>query len=509
MRTKLGLVVITCLLVGALASACGAPAPPAATAPPAGPSGSVVIVIGSDPSTLDPQFPDDGNARAVNDNIYEMLVVRDSVTAELGPSLATSWEQLDETTWRFTLQEGVTFHNGEPFNADAVVYSVERMIDPEFNSEIISFVETIGGAEAVDESTVDIFTKGPDPILLARMTWLNIVPPVYAEENAANFGNEPVGTGPYKFVEWVKGDHVKLEAYADYWGGAPSIAEVTIRTIPEEATAASALEAGEVDLVRHLIPEYLDRVPKSASVHGIEFPWIRINTNVEPLNDVRVRQALNYAIDKEALQEALYSGYAAIAEGQILTPGHFGYNPDVKAYPYDPEKARDLLQEAGAEGATLEFVGEAGRWLKDKELVEALATQLEAVGLNIEVNIAEWSQWLDLLFAGAEAAPDLQYSSHDNSLFDADRTLSVLFTSAGSQAAYGNPEVDRLVEEARTETDVAAREDMYHQAVQMIYDDAACVFLLNLDDIYGLSGRLEWQPRIDGRIMVKDMTLVE
>ncbi|MDH4208351.1 MAG: ABC transporter substrate-binding protein, partial [Anaerolineae bacterium] len=198
-----------------------------------------------------------------------------------------------------------------------------------------------------------------------------------------------------------------------------------------------------------------------------------------------------------------------IAEGQILTPGHFGYNPDVKAYPYDPEKARDLLQEAGAEGATLEFVGEAGRWLKDKELVEALATQLEAVGLNIEVNIAEWSQWLDLLFAGAEAAPDLQYSSHDNSLFDADRTLSVLFTSAGSQAAYGNPEVDRLVEEARTETDVAAREDMYHQAVQMIYDDAACVFLLNLDDIYGLSGRLEWQPRIDGRIMVKDMTLVE
>ncbi|HJX39383.1 MAG TPA: ABC transporter substrate-binding protein [Anaerolineae bacterium] len=517
MRTKLGLLVIACLLVAALSSACGTPAPPPpeattppeATPPPAGPSGSVVIVIGSDPSTLDPQFPDDGNARAVNDNIYEMLVLRDPVTAELGPSLATSWEQVDETTWRFTLQEGVTFHNGEPFNADAVVYSVERMIDPDFASEIISFVETISGAEAVDEKTVDIFTEGPDPILVARLSWLNIVPPVYTEENAANFGNEPVGTGPYKFVEWVKGDHVKLEANADYWGGAPSIAEVTIRTIPEEATAASALQAGEVDLVRHLIPEYLDQVPKSASVHGIEFPWIRINTNVEPLNDVRVRQALNYAIDKEALQAALYSGYAAVAEGQILTPGHFGYNPDVKAYPYDPDKARELLQEAGAEGATLEFVGESGRWLKDKELVEALATQLEAVGLNIEVNIAEWSQWLDLLFAGAEAAPDLQYSSHDNSLFDADRTLSVLFTSEGSQAAYGNPEVDRLVNEARTETDAAAREDMYHQAVQMIYDDAACVFLLNLDDIYGMSQRLEWQPRIDGRILVKDMTLAE
>jgi peptide/nickel transport system substrate-binding protein len=512
-RTKLATLTTAVLLAALLITACGTPAPPEASTPPepkpAGPSGSIVFVIGSDPSTLDPQFPDDGNARPVNDNIYEMLVVRDAVTAELGPSLAKSWEQVDETTWRFELQEGVTFHNGEPFNADAVVYSVERMIDPEFNSEIISFVATITGAEAVDDYTVDIFTEGPDPILLARLTWLNIVPPVYTEENAENFGNEPVGTGPYKFVEWIKGDHVGLEANEDYWGGAPSIAEVTIRTIPEDATAAGALQAGEVDVVRHLIPEYLEQVPKAASVHGIQFPWVRINTNVEPLDDVRVRQALNYAIDVEALRDALYSGYAAVAEGQMLTPGHFGYNPDVKAYPYDPDKARQLLQEAGAEGATLEFIGESGRWLKDKELVEAIATQLEAVGLDIEVNIVEWSQWLDLLFAGAEAAPDLQFSSHDNSLFDADRTLSVMFTSEGSQATYSNPEVDRLVNEARTETDVTVREGLYHQAVQMIYDEAACIFLLNFDDIYGLSESVEWTPRADGRILVKDMTLVE
>jgi len=472
-----------------------------------GATGSLVIVIGSDPSTLDPQFSDDRNERAVNDNIYEMLLFRDGQTGEIGPGLAEAWEQVDDTTWRFTLRQGVTFHNGEPFNADAVVYSVERIIDPEFSSEQISFVETVSGAQAVDEYTVDIMTEGPDPLLPARLTWMKIVPPEYTEQNPDEFANNPVGTGPYQFVEWVRGDHVTLEANTDYWGGAPSIATVTIRRIEEIATAAAALQAGEVDLVQHLIPESLDQVPKSASVHGIEFPWIRINTNVEPLNDVRVRQALNYAIDKEALRDALYSGYAAVAEGQILTPGHFGYNPDVKAYPYDPEKARQLLQEAGAEGATLEFIGEAGRWLKDKELVEALATQLDTVGLNIEVNIAEWSQWLDLLFAGAEAAPDLQYSSHDNSLFDADRTLSVLFTSEGSQAAYANAEVDRLVNEARTETDAAAREDMYHQAVQIIHDEAACVFLLNLDDIYGLSQRLEWQPRIDGRILVKDMTL--
>jgi len=171
--------------------------------------------------------------------------------------------------------------------------------------------------------------------------------------------------------------------------------------------------------------------------------------------------------------------------------------------------AMDLLEEAGATGATLELIGESGRWLKDKELVEAVAAQLQAVGLDIEVNIVEWSDWLDLLFAGAEAAPQLQYSAHDNVLLDADRTLSAMFTTEGSQAAYGNPQVDQLVEDARTETDVAARQAMYQEAVQIIYDEAACIFLLNLDNIYGMADNLVWTPRLDGRIFVKDMTLAD
>jgi len=524
-RAKLATLSIAVLIVALLISACGAPAPPppepttppAATEapepttpppPPPGPTGSIVIGDGGDPSTLDPQYADDGFERNVNDNIYEMLLHRDA-GGSIDPGLATDYEQLDDTTWRFTLREGVSFHNGEPFNADAVVYSIERIIDPEYNSEQISFVETLTGAEAVDEYTVDIFTGGPDPILPGRMTWMKIVPPVYTEDNPDEFVVAPVGTGPYQFVEWVRGDHVTLEANEDYWGGAPTIGQVTIRPIEEDATRLAALQAGEVDLIAGLIPEYLAQVENSVAIHGLEFPWIRINIDNPPLDDVRVRQALNYAVDKEALAEALYGGYAGVAQGQILTSGHFGYNPDVTAYPYDPAKAQELLEEAGATGAALELVGESGRWLKDKELVEAVAAQLEAVGLDIEVNIAEWSDWLDLLFAGREAAPDLQYSSHDNVLLDADRTLSGMFTLGGSQAAYNNSTVDQLVEDARTETGVETREDMYHQAVQTIYDEAACIFMLNLDNIYGLSERLEWTPRLDGRIMVNEMTLVE
>lgn len=490
-----------------------APAPPTeaptATPAPAGPAGKVVIAIGGDPSTLDPQYADDGNERAVNDNIYEMLLFRDPKTMEIGPGLAESWKQVDPTTWEFKLRQGVKFHNGEPFNAEAVVFSVKRIIDPAFKSEQLSFVATLKDAKAVDDYTVQIITDGPDPILPARLSWMKIVPPKYTAENAKDFPNNPVGTGPYKFVEWKKGDHITLVANEEYWGGAPKIKDVIIRPIPEEATRLAALKAGEVDLVRGLIPEYVQDVPKSAYIPGLEFPWIRINANKGKLADVRVRQALNYAVDKDALAQSLYLGYAVPADGQILTKGHFGYNPNVKAYPYDPDKAKALLKEAGAEGLTVELVGESGRWLKDKELIEAVAGQLTEVGINVQVKIVEWSAWLDLLFAGAEKAPDLQFSSHDNVLLDADRTLSALFHSKGSQAAYSNPEVDKLVDEGRTETDVTKREEMYHKVVQIVHDEAACIFLLNLDDVYGLSKRLEWTPRLDGRILVKEMTLTE
>lgn len=473
------------------------------------PKGKVVIAIGGDPSTLDPQYADDGNERAVNDNIYEMLLFRDSKTMAIIPGLAESYKQVDPTTWEFKLRKGIKFHNGEPFNADAVVFSVKRIIDPAFKSEQLSFVATLTDAKKVDDYTVRIITSGPDPILPARLTWMKIVPPKYTTENPKDFPNKPVGTGPYKFVEWKKGSHVTLVANEEYWGGVPKIKDVVIRPIPEEATRLAALKAGEVDLVRGLIPEYVKDVPKAVNIHGLEFPWIRINTKKGKLADVRVRQALNYAVDKETLAKTLYLGYAVPADGQLLTKGHFGYNPEVKAYPYDPAKAKALLKEAGAEGLTIELIGESGRWLKDKELIEAVAGQLTEVGLNVKVKILEWSAWLNLLFAGAEKAPDLQFSSHDNVLLDADRTLSAIFHSKGGQAAYANPEVDKLVDSGRTEIDMKKREEMYRKVVKTVHDEAACIFLLNLDDIYGLSKRLEWTPRLDGRILVKEMALTQ
>jgi peptide/nickel transport system substrate-binding protein len=472
-----------------------------------GPTGELVIAIGGDPSTLDPQVADDGNERAVNDNLYETLIARDSTTMELVPSLAESWSQVDDVTWELKLRTGVKFHNGEEFNAEAAAFAINRVINPDLASEQISFFATIQEAKAVNESTLQVITDGPDPTLPTRLYWLKIVPPEYA--NDPDFDTKPVGTGPYRFVEWVRDDHITLEANTDYWGDEPSIGKVTIRPIQEEVTRLAALKAGEVDLVRGLIPEYVGDVPKVKAVPGLEFPWLRLNTLVGPLTSKDLRLAINHAIDKEALAESLYGGYAVPAEGQILTPGHFGFNPNVTAYAYDPDKARELIAASGYNGEELEFIGESGRWLKDKELIEAVAGQLREVGLNVKVNIVEWSAWLDLLFAGADKAPIIQFSAHSNELLDADRTLSALYHSAGSQTAYRNPELDSRVDTARTETDLAMRERLYHEAIQIAYDDAALGVLLNLEDIYGMTERLEWTPRLDGKMLVKEMTITE
>jgi peptide/nickel transport system substrate-binding protein len=519
MMRRLSVVLVVFMVLTLVLAACGgtsaptevaptAAAQPTTPPPPSGPIGQIVIAIGGDPSTLDPQAADDGNERAVNENIYETLIARDPKTMELIPSLAESWKELDATTWEVKLRQGIKFHNGEPFNGEAAAYSVNRIIDPDFKSEQISFFSTIKEANVIDDATIQVVTTGPDPTLPARLYWLKMVPPVYSTD--ANFGTKPVGTGPFKFVEWVRDDHVTLEANTDYWGATkPSIGKVTIRPIKEEVTRLAALKAGEVDLVSNLIPEYVNEVPKAASTPGLQFPWLRLNTLVGPLTDKRLRQAINYAIDKDSLAQSLYSGYAVPADGQLLTPGHFGYNPNVKAYPYDPAKAKALIQEAGYAGEEIEFIGEAGRWLKDKELIEAVAQQLREVGLNIKVSIVEWSQWLDLLFAGADKAPTIQFSSNDNSLLDADRTLSAIFESMGSQAAYKNPALDQLIETARTETDTAKRADEYHQAIQIAYDDAVIGFLLNLKDIYGMTNRVEWTPRLDGKILVIEMKLTQ
>jgi peptide/nickel transport system substrate-binding protein len=470
----------------------------------AAPSGKVTLGIGGDPSTLDPQSADDGNERAVNDNIYETLLIRQAADMKIAPGLAERYEQKDPNTWRFTLRKGIKFQNGEDFNADSVVASISRILDPNLKSEQLSFLGDLDGSTKVDDFAVDIHTKTPDPILPSRMYWMKIVPAKYSQTK--DFAEKPVGTGPYKFVEWKRGQSITLTANENYWGAAPAIKDVVIRPFKDNASKLPALKTGDVDLVTNLLPEQISQAPKSAKTTGVEFPMIRLATKTGPLANQKVRQAINYAVDKESIIKNIYGGNAELAQGQILRADAFGFNPDVKAYPYDPEKAKALLKEAGAEGLSFDLVGESGRWLKDKEVIEAVGQQLTKVGLKPNIKINEWSRYLDLLFA-TDNPPNSIFVSNSNELFDADRAYSAYFECKGRVSSYCNEQVDKLLDTARSETDVAKRASLYNQAMQIARDDAAMLFLVNIADIYGMTQRLNWTPRHDGKILVSEMKL--
>jgi peptide/nickel transport system substrate-binding protein len=470
------------------------------------PAGKVTIGIGGEPSTLDPQSAEDGNERAVNDNIYETLLVRQPSDMQIAPGLAEKFEQKDLTTWRFTLRKGIKFHNGEDFNADSVVTSITRILDPAFKSEQLSFFGTLDSARKVDDYTVDILTKGPDPILPSRMYWMKIVPAKYSQTK--DIAEKPVGTGPFKFVEWKRNQSITLTANDSYWGTAPSIKDVIIRPFKENSTKLPALKTGDVDLVTNLLPEQVSQAPKSAKTTGVEFPMIRLATRTGPLANAKVRQAINYAVDKESIIKNIYGGNAELAQGQILRPDAFGFNPEVKAYPFDPEKAKALLKEAGAEGLAFDLVGESGRWLKDKEVIEAVGQQLTKVGLKPNIKINEWSRYLDQLFA-TENPPHSIFVSNSNELFDADRAYSAYFACKGRVSSYCNDDVDKLLDQARAETDVAKRTILYKDAMKISRDDAAMLFLVNISDIYGMTQRLDWKPRHDGKILVTEMKLAK
>ncbi|MFO7707311.1 MAG: ABC transporter substrate-binding protein [Desulfobacterales bacterium] len=462
----------------------------------------ITIALGSEPTTLDPQVREDGGERAVNDNVYETLLAR-TAEGKLVPGLAAVEPRLvDPKTWELKLRSGVKFHNGELFNADAVVHSVKRIIDPAFKSEQISFFSTIKDARKVDELTVQIVTDGPDPILPARLYWMKMVPPAHSKD--PKFAETPVGTGPYKFTRWNRGQSVVLEANPGYWGARPSIQKVTYRFVSDPGTRLAGLMAGEFDLITNLLPEFTKKVPQAIHILGLEHPILILNADGGPTKDLRVRQALNYAVDKKALAEGLFEGFAQVAQGQLLSPSFFGFNKEVAPFPYDPAKARALLKEAGAVGASIEVVGTAGRWLKDRDMVEAVAGYWEAVGLKPKVRIFEFNEYLNRLFDRKTRA-DAIFVVSSNELMDADKSFSAYYKAGGVGSSNTDAALAALIDAARSETDVAKRTALYHQAVKHAFDQAYFVWLLNIEDVYGLSKRLAWAGRVDAKMLVAEM----
>ncbi len=476
-------------------------------APPAEEPVSAVIAIDSEPTTLDPQVTQDGGMRRVMENVYERLIEHNlDDPSILEPRLAAELPTLvDPITWEVKLREGVTFHNGAPFNAETAKFAIDRELDPEFGSELLGQIDTITNVEVVDDYTIRITTVGPDPILPARLYMIQMVEPGFT--GSGDIATQAVGTGPYKMVEWVPGVHFDLVRNEDYWGAEPQIDNVRFVFIDESQGRVAALQAGDVHMATNINPESAGDVPQLITREGLEYPYLRMKNYEGPLQSHELRQAIAHALNIDDYIEFIYLNQAARVNCQPLGSGVFGYNPDLQDYPYDPDRARELVAQSGYDGTEIALVAPTGRWLKFEELSEAVVNDIEAVGINVDFQLVAFDPWLQaFLVPFGEGQQDILMSSTSNEIQDADR-LSSLIGSGARVSSYDNDELEAAMTEGRTTLDLDERRQRYQDILAANCEDVGILPILTFLDIYGGSENLEWTPRYDGTARVEDMRL--
>lgn len=452
--------------------------------------------LGAEPTTLDPARISDVYGRAVAQQIFDGLVEFDQTLTPM-PALAQHWKaSRDGLTWTFTLRKGVKFHHGRELTADDVVYSLTRLLDPKVKSAAADLFTNIRGAQdyregratsvrgitALDRSTVRVVLDEAQVPFVSMLAvgHAKIVPSDLAEK-ADSFGTAPVGTGPFRFERWERGKDIVLAANPGYFDGAPRIARIVYRIFPGEQTAAMYDEFRRGNLEDSPLPmaDYHQLVqsfgtgtrPTHVKRPMISVRFLGMNTRVKPLNDPRVRQALIYAVDREAIVHDVTLGRFVTARG-VLPPGTLGYNPGLSGYTYDPARARALLAQAGYPGG--QGFPRLAIWASvklDKEH-QQVRRYLEAVGVPVEFKyLTDWPQFSKMLSEGQ--MPLYQYAWFAD-VPDPDNFLFKLFHSRSPRnyTGYSNPQLDDLLVRARNETDGQRRVDLYRRAEQLVIDDA-------------------------------------
>lgn len=466
--------------------------------------GRLVIAQSADILTMDPHMHRNRITQNVIHNVFESLVNTDADLKPV-PELATEWEQEDDLTWRFTLREDVTFHNGEPFDSEDVKFSIERILDPEQASPRASMLEPIESVETDGEHAVVITTKVPSPTLLSGLAVNEIVPSEYVQEvGDEKFAAEPVGTGPFAFESWVPNESVNLSANEDHWDGAPSAGTLIFRPIPEVSSRMAALQSGDVQIAAEIpadLSSQLSGSTEAVSVAGTRVFFLAMNVTKAPFDDHAVRVAANQAVDKQTLVDALYESRARVLN-QPAFPEMVGYSEDLTGYEFDEATAAQVLE--GVQGQVEIDTTEA-----DRTLAEAVAGQLQTAGLDATVTVLEDQAFQDRITSGASTA---YLSSWGVAEGDADVIMARHFWSPSREDAvytgYTNAALDELIVEARSTLDEDTRVSAYHEAMQIVMDDAPWVPLLNPEEIYGVSSQVQgWEPSPIGRFNVAKVTL--
>jgi len=500
------------------AAASEAPAGASAEASTQATAGDKTLTVGMRELVTSFDYPYDWAIAAtwIHSNIGDCLVWRDRKTAEFVPWLAESFENVDDTTWRFKLREGVSFHNGEPFNAAAVKYTIDR-IQADEKALVHPQWKFIQEVRVVDDYNLEFITGAPEPAFLSKMagTACQVVPPGYTEEvGSEGFGQSPIGTGPFKFVEWIKDDRVVLEANPDYFRGAPGVDRLVFRAVPEDSSRVAELLTGGVDLMISVPNQDRARVEENADLAIDEFlttqvvmlslragPSAPMPDFSGPTQNEKVRQAIAYAIDRAALIE-LINGMGVPTMTRI-TPPTLGSSEELynKTGTYDPARAQQLLQEAGYNGEPLVFHSTSS-FPMQKEVTEAIVAMLQEVGLNIELNFMELTAFREQIYAPRKNE-ELYMEALGNSFFDPWIAVLSEQSDRRERSGWSGPqadEADKLIRAAAVNMNQEERAEQYKQIQQLLIAEngGPTVYLYQMKDTLARADRVTYTPAPDG-----------
>jgi peptide/nickel transport system substrate-binding protein len=452
-------------------------------------------------------------------NLYDTLTRWDN-SLRLQPALATSWKNVNETTWEFTIRPGVKFHDGAPLTVEDVKATLERNLVPGKTVVQPGFA-TIEAVQVVNPTTIRVSTKRPDPLLLVRMAQMGsqILPArLTTDDGVKELARRPVGTGAYRFVEWVKDERLVMEANREWWGWegkAPPIDRVVWKPIPEDFPRIVALEKGEADIITNVPPDRIKSIADGRATQILSVPSSRIvtlsiNSTQPPLADKRVRQALHYALDINSIIRNLYAGQGKPFSGGVADTD-FGYNASLKPYPFDPAKAKQLLAEAGRPGGIdVSLHAGSGTMVNDKFLLETIADMWGKAGIRARIDMMEMGARQRMLNERTVPPNGLLLGNPQSTLLDADGSLWRLWHPNGFNGKYwaGSQPGHRfyeLMEQARYSLDQGKRRTLYAEATQIVHDEKPWLELFQEVIVYGVSRRVAFKPRADYRLIVAEM----